>query len=73
MFVLANKERIRVSSMKNKIGDLTLKEVQQICNSRPLGFAQGQCGTCPLNDLCQCSFNYDDEDLDQEIEVEEDE
>ncbi len=55
--------------MKKKIRDLTLKEVQQICNSRPLGFYH--CDSCPLIDLCQCSFNYDDEDLEQEIEVEE--
>lgn len=54
--------------MKKKLEDLTLKEAQQICNSRPLGFAH--CDTCPLNDLCQCSFDYDDEDLDKEIEVE---
>lgn len=54
--------------MKKKIGDLTLKEAQKICNNRPFVL----CNTCPLNELCQCSFNYDDEDLDQEIEVEED-
>lgn len=57
--------------MKKKIRDLTLKEAQQICNSRPFGLSH--CDTCPLTDLCQCSFNYDDEDLDKEIEVEENE
>ena len=57
--------------MKKKIKDLTLKEAQQICNSKPLGF--GHCATCPLNDLCQSSFNYNDEDLEIEIEVEDNE
>ena len=54
--------------MKKKIGDLTLREIQKICNRRPLGFRH--CDTCPLYNLCQCSFDYDDEDLDKEIEVE---
>lgn len=55
--------------MKKKIKDLTFKEAQQICANRPLGFSH--CDSCPLTNLCQCSFNYTDEDLDQEIEVEE--
>ena len=54
---------------KKKIKDLTLKEAQQICNNRPLGFYD--CETCPLNGLCQGSFGYDDGELDKEIEVEE--
>lgn len=53
--------------MEKKIGELTLKEAQQICNSKPLGV----CKDCPLYDLCQCSFDYNDEDLEQVIEVEE--
>ena len=56
--------------MKKKLKDLTLKEAQQICNSRPLQYDRSVCNTCPLNDLCQCSFNYDDELLEEEIEVE---
>jgi hypothetical protein len=55
--------------MKKKLKDLTLKEVQQICNNRPVG--SGLCQTCPLTDLCRHTFNYEDEELDQEIEVEE--
>ena len=54
--------------MKKKIKDLTFKEAQQICNSRPFGFSH--CATCPLYDVCQSSFNYYDEDLEKEIEVE---
>lgn len=53
--------------MKKKIGELTLREAQQICNNTQLG----HCRTCPLNDLCQMSFNYDDEELEIEIEVDE--
>ena len=55
--------------MKKKIKDLTLKEAQRICKNRPLG--AGQCYFCPLVDICQSSFDYDDKDLDKEIEVEE--
>ena len=53
--------------MEKKIGDLALKEAQQIGNSKPLGV----CKDYPLYDLCQCSFDYNDEDLEEEIEVEE--
>jgi hypothetical protein len=54
--------------MKKKLKDLTLKEVQRICKNRPVG--SGLCKTCPLLNLCICKLNYDDIDLDQEIEVE---
>jgi hypothetical protein len=43
--------------MKKKLKDLTLKEVQQICNNRPVG--SGLCPTCPLRDLCRCNFDYE--------------
>lgn len=55
--------------MKKKIGDLTLREVQKLCNDKPLILIH--CETCPVYELCQCSFNYDDEELEIEIEVDE--
>lgn len=53
--------------MKKKIKDLTLKEAQTICLKRGMG----GCQKCPLYEICQCSFDYNNEDLDKEIEVEE--
>ena len=55
--------------MKKKLKDLTFKDAQRICNSRDVG--ERACSTCPLFDMCQCSFNYYDEFLEQEIEIEE--
>lgn len=56
--------------MKKKIKDLTFKEAQQICKNKSATLEL--CDNCPLEDYCQGSFNYfDDEDLDEEIEVEE--
>lgn len=59
--------------MKKKIGNLTLKEMRNICADR---FKKGfpYCKDCPI--YCVCGLSPDDmkrEDLDKEIEVEEDE
>jgi len=55
--------------MKKKIGDLTLKEVQEICNKG--------CDNCPRKLVAVCKklgfYLCMLENLDKEIEVEEDE
>lgn len=53
--------------MKKKIGDLTLREVTDICRKR--GYMN--CRNCSLFKLCDRTLNYKDEDLNQEIEVDE--
>lgn len=56
--------------MKKKIGDLTLKEIKNMCLTKPL--AGINCNDCPVYELCQCLIcNYKNEDLDKEIEVDE--
>ena len=74
MFVLANKERIRVSDMKKKIGDLTLNEFKKI-KERCSNYKT--CKECKAKDkLCYIvcanvdAFINDNDILDQEIEVE---
>lgn len=58
-------ERIRVSSMKKKLGDLTLREVKEmqdkICDNCII------CNECPFTDCCIDTSKID---LDKEVEVE---
>lgn len=57
--------------MKKKIKDLTLEECKKICDEN---VCSREC--CPLygKGICHQSFyDYEEEDLEQEIEVEEDE
>lgn len=59
------KDRVDLNQeVKRKIGDLTLREIKEICNSREA------CGGCPLFPICErCSFDTDAKYLDQEFEV----
>ena len=59
--------------MKKKIGDFTLREMKQICDSR---FRKGHpyCTKCPLYQFCSLSpDDIEQRDLDLEIEVQENE
>ena len=50
--------------MKKKIGDLTLKELSELCIKRK------DCNDCPLLDVCGEYIDTFDEELEIEIEVE---
>jgi len=55
--------------MKKKIGDLTIKEARAICDSRTKkGFPHCVNG-CPLYFVCGCFDEFNENRLDQEIEV----
>lgn len=54
--------------MNKKIGDLTLREMQQFCRKTI------QCEDCPIDVVCDIPLiNIIDEDVEKEIKVEEDE
>lgn len=53
--------------MKKKIKDLTLEECKKICENN------NTCTICPMGTVCyQTPIYYEDEDLEQEVEVPED-
>ena len=65
IYILFSIKRLRVSNMKKKLGDMTIEEMQDLCNKRD------DCVNCPfIDDYSKCFFDADI-DLDQEIEVEE--
>lgn len=51
--------------MKKKIGDLTMREVDAICNS----VTNEHCEGCPLKDFNVCAIISENEYLDEEIEI----
>ena len=58
--------------MKKKIGDLTLKEAKKYCDDRAKEKGGTYCHNCPLLIICGYYIDiYEEEDLNQEIEVEE--
>ncbi len=58
------------TSVKKKIGDLTLTEMTVICKKQEIDGCH-YCNSCPLVDVCNEPLNTIDCELDQEIEVEE--
>jgi hypothetical protein len=58
--------------MKKKSGDLTLREAKKYCDNRAKEKGGTYCGDCPLSKICGDYLDtFDEEDLDQEVEVEE--
>jgi hypothetical protein len=59
--------------MKKKIGDLTLKEIKEICETIfKKDYRRPHCTECPFHNIC-CRLSPDEitqKYLDQEIEVE---
>ena len=63
--------------MKKKIGDLTLKEIAEVCRANTDYFIHCD-KECPLKNICGETkhiriITYNKEDINQEIEVDEDE